>query len=245
MNTPKTFHFSGKETSPLLRSAIKSLSTTATIMDLGCGEGGVLFDLIQHKTFSETHKIIAVDNDPARLKITQKRLGKKVQIITDDVNKLKKLQDNSCDLICCLMVIEHLEEPQKMIAQIKRCLKPNGLLYLTTIIRKPYGYYFYKNANGERTLDPAHIHEFANIPEITDLVCPQGFETIQHKKKTTTFSVLESAFQIFARLSWLNSANSRDIFSNYRFLNFLRNKIKVPIIGFYDFEGLFRINNSN
>jgi 2-polyprenyl-3-methyl-5-hydroxy-6-metoxy-1,4-benzoquinol methylase len=42
------------------------------------------------------------------------------------------LKSNSIDIVVMLEVIEHLEKPTKVLKEISRVLKTNGILYITT-----------------------------------------------------------------------------------------------------------------
>ncbi|MEM3373795.1 MAG: methyltransferase domain-containing protein [Candidatus Woesearchaeota archaeon] len=56
--------------------------------------------------------------------------------------------DNSFDVVLCTQVLEHLEYPQQAINEMRRVLKPNGILILTThmamvLHSEPYDYFRY------------------------------------------------------------------------------------------------------
>jgi SAM-dependent methyltransferase len=65
------------------------------------------------------------------------------------------IKDNSIDIIISLAVIEHLFNPEKFINQIFRCLKPGGLIYLST----PNFQLDWKNFYN----DPTHVRPYTPI----------------------------------------------------------------------------------
>ena len=44
--------------------------------------------------------------------------------------------DNSFDLVTCLETVEHVEQPERLLAEALRILVPGGLIYVTTPSRK-------------------------------------------------------------------------------------------------------------
>jgi SAM-dependent methyltransferase len=42
------------------------------------------------------------------------------------------IKDNSVDLAVSLAVIEHIRDPDSFISEVYRCLKPGGVIYLST-----------------------------------------------------------------------------------------------------------------
>ncbi len=49
-----------------------------------------------------------------------------------DLNKKLQFKDAQFDVISCIEVIEHLENPRQIVRDLARALKPDGLLVLTT-----------------------------------------------------------------------------------------------------------------
>lgn len=76
------------------------------------------------------------------------------------------IQDNSVDMAVSLAVIEHLRDPENFIAEVYRCLKPGGLVYLST----PNFQLDWKNFYN----DPTHVRPYT--PEsLVQLLKLSGF----------------------------------------------------------------------
>lgn len=90
----------------------KEAKTRRKILDIGCGE---------HKVLAE-----AVGLDKLKLRGVD---------IVHDLNKFPyPFESSSFDEIYAFMVLEHVDEPVKVMKELHRILKPQGLLY----IKVPY-----------------------------------------------------------------------------------------------------------
>ena len=68
--------------------------------------------------------------------------------IIADVHNLSMIQNATYDVILCAEVLEHLHTPAKAIAEMRRILRPNGMIILTTrfifpLHDVPHDYYRY------------------------------------------------------------------------------------------------------
>lgn len=104
---------------------LKNLS--GFFLDIGCNKGtylteysgGTAFgvDISSHVLFKAKEKC-DIKNLPCNL-------------IVGDAEQLSFLKDNSFDVILCSELLEHVYNPEKVIAHISRLLKPNGTVLLT------------------------------------------------------------------------------------------------------------------
>jgi 2-polyprenyl-3-methyl-5-hydroxy-6-metoxy-1,4-benzoquinol methylase len=102
-----------------------------SILDIGTASGKKLRLLIQGSNFNSIKKVTAIDPSP---------LYKKATVLFKDNNKVtvlyKSLEDfndkEKFDIILMFEVLEHLENPNKIIKKIKHLLKDDGVFIAST-----------------------------------------------------------------------------------------------------------------
>ena len=140
----------------ILNEKIKS------IIDLGCGDG-VLIHAIK-KEFPKI-KITGIDISPRRIKSLKKKFPKDKFYVEDVCDTELKTK---FDFVHSSQVIEHVSSDKKLVSEIFRLLKKNGILFCSSVIKKPWAIYQYRN-NGRFVLDPTHEKEYKNAKEFLDL----------------------------------------------------------------------------
>jgi ubiquinone/menaquinone biosynthesis C-methylase UbiE len=101
----------------VLLEQIKQLHP-GSILDVGAGEGFTLEMLRINKTANKLEGIEYMDDAIA----LGKKLHPQVSIKKGDIYKLP-YQANAFDLIICTEVLEHLEDPEKALSELKRVTK--------------------------------------------------------------------------------------------------------------------------
>jgi len=97
------------------------------ILDVGCGDGSVLYFLKQKNMVDET---LGVEIDQALLSKVRK---KNITAYRVDMNYEKiPLPDNYVDVVLSLEVVEHIVNLDNFFSEIRRVLKPRGVLILST-----------------------------------------------------------------------------------------------------------------
>lgn len=102
------------------------------ILDLGCGMGGLTTALAL-----EGASVQPLDFNRDYCRITRLR-GTRYGLRLQPVNAAGEhlpFADGRFDLVVCMDVLEHVSDPEKLISEISRCLKPGGLCQLTAINR--------------------------------------------------------------------------------------------------------------
>jgi SAM-dependent methyltransferase len=95
----------------------------ATVLDLGCGAGGVMELFSREVAFSA-----GVDPHLPSLRASRDRSTRHAQAVADGL----PFSDATFDLIVCSWVLEHVREPRRVFAEVRRALKPGGhFVFLT------------------------------------------------------------------------------------------------------------------
>lgn len=195
-----------------------------SIVDLGSGDGAILYTLFKEGYLDNIEKVIAIDISAERINNIRK-ISNKILCIVADVCRLKMLDNASLDLAISNQVIEHLPDEEKFIKEAYRLLSKDGLFYLSTVFKKRFGWYFYR-CNGRWTLDPTHLREYTYENQLLDIIRKYNFEILENRKILQWFAITDF---ILKRIGL-----KRNIYDN-KIMKFFRN-IKVPILGYYNWE---------
>lgn len=105
------------------------ISEDGKILDIGCGGGASIQSFLQIKP---KWQATGIDQSLEAITHAQKSLPKDVRLIHGTHQLiLPHLKDTNFDIIILQDVIEHVDDPSFLFAQMKRLLKQNGLIYLT------------------------------------------------------------------------------------------------------------------
>ncbi len=113
----------------------KTLHSPAIILDLGCGNGRLAGFLAKelHNDFSQENlSYLGMDSSKKLLAIAQKN-NPAQKFLEGDMLKIP-LKDNSIDIVCSWRAFHHLPSAElqtKALQEIRRILKPGGLLIIT------------------------------------------------------------------------------------------------------------------
>jgi ubiquinone/menaquinone biosynthesis C-methylase UbiE len=110
------------------------ITSDETIVDFGCGPG--FFTLEAAK---RAKKVVAVDLSPEMLAKAKKKADKasvkNIEFLQSDGKKVQ-LEDASVDLIFLVTVFHEVGEPQKVLSEFSRILKPTGKLVIVEVVKK-------------------------------------------------------------------------------------------------------------
>ena len=99
-----------------------------TLLDAGCGNGTNLEDIILKYPDA---KIIGIDNFKPDIEDAKKKFADKIDFLCCDCLDMK-INSESIDVVLSNQVIEHIVKHEKYLSEIKRILKSEGLLILST-----------------------------------------------------------------------------------------------------------------
>lgn len=116
------------------------------ILDVGCGDG-----VLVHKIARLGAKAVTgIDSSQEAITFAKER-NVRLQNVNFHTGSAYRLpfQDRTFDYVTCSEVIEHLENPQLLLQEIRRVWNGTGAIVITTPIRLT-----------KQPLDPQHIQEF-------------------------------------------------------------------------------------
>ncbi len=203
----------------------KYLKPAQVVVDFGSGGGTLLYNV------AEKTDALLVGIEQADHAIAQSlALIPKMKAVKSDVLSTS-LKKESIDFALSTMVIEHIDD-NKFISEVYRVLKPEGYFLVTSVIKSPNAWYFYKNDSGETVLEPSHIREYGSLSEFENLIQSHGFSIIQSKTPRIRFPLLDPFFKILVKV--LNLKN----LMTYKPIEALRLATQIPIPGYYAVEVL-------
>jgi len=109
------------------RQAIKYIKYGQVVADLGCGFHGNFLRRVEGKIKLGIGYDVSVSNSSLPKNITLKKI---------DLNKNIVIKKNYFDLVIALAVLEHIDNPEHFLKQIKLMLKKGGKVIITTPHKK-------------------------------------------------------------------------------------------------------------
>lgn len=144
-----------------LRYIKKSVNlTNKKILDIGCGGG-----LLTESMASCGGLVTGIDISKNLIQIATEHAREtnlNITYICNTAEEFATTQQSSYDLITCMELLEHVADPISVIDACRKLIKPNGLLFLSTINRN-WKAYLYTKILAEYLLRllPVGTHEYA------------------------------------------------------------------------------------
>lgn len=137
----------------------------AVVLDLGCGAGHG-----SNMLAKKYRKVVGVDisEDAVAYAKSNWALPNIEFVVGDSMNLF--FPDNTFDVVASFEVFEHLTDWRKFLSEIKRVLKPNGLVYISTPNKTLY------SPGTKKPINPHHVFEMT-IPEFKEAL--NDFFTIE------------------------------------------------------------------
>jgi len=217
--------FYSNEVPPLLSECMEG-NQWSSLVDLGCGDGSLLHALDQ-QGYLQAKSVYALDLSQDRLDRV-KEMNRDFTCLVADACETN-FGDGSVDLLLSTQVIEHVGDDDEMVKEMHRILHPDGTVYLNTVFKKRYAWYFYR-CNNKWTIDPTHLREYTQDDQLLSLLEADGFEIIANVKTLDSRPIADAVFRRLRVSKYV-----------YKFpLMRLLRKIRVPIPGYYIWELVLR-----
>jgi len=171
------------------------MSPGSHVVDVGCGDGQLVWALMETGALPSGVTVLGVDVSPVRVERFQ-RLTNWPALLADG-ERLAGIPDAVADLCVSTMVMEHVPDANAYAAALARITKPGGTVYLTTVLRKKGAWYFRKAPDGRRVLDPTHVREYGSVHEVQSTLEAAGFQTLEVALERLVFPVLVPAVRIW------------------------------------------------
>ena len=155
---------------PLRLAYIDRLAGLAgkTVLDVGCG-GGILSESMAGLNANVT----GIDLSDKALQVAKLHLlesGKQVNYRKVAVEELAAEQLGHYDVVTCLEMLEHVPDPQSVVAACAKLVKPDGWVFLSTLNRNPKSYLFAViGAEYILNLLPRGTHDYAKFLKPSEL----------------------------------------------------------------------------
>jgi len=219
---------------PLLKRALltlKSKNKPFSLIDIGCGQGDLLY-LLKKENYLKEAKVMGIDINKKAIRVFKKKVPWAKAIVADASN-LKILKKGSFDFVICNQVIEHLENDEVLILEIKRLLKTNGLLYLSSVLKKWYGLYWHRNKFGQIVVDPTHVREYGSSEEFANLLIKGGLSIKNLDIYPGIFPLGDYFLLLLAKAGILKFTNLKYYYlAHPRIYQFSKKMLFLPIPGY-------------
>jgi 2-polyprenyl-6-hydroxyphenyl methylase / 3-demethylubiquinone-9 3-methyltransferase len=114
----------------ILRTIHRVLGPQQNVLDVGCGGG-----LLSHTLAEAGHRAVGIDLSSKSLQMAQMcdRTGA-IRFVQGNAMELP-FAEASFDAVCAMDLLEHVEEPIRVIREASRVLRPGGLFFFHTFNR--------------------------------------------------------------------------------------------------------------
>lgn len=155
---------------------IPKVKANSTLLDIGCGSGEYLQ---LPKTIG--WEVLGVDFDKSAIKIANTN---NIKCVLGDVENVEKM-GVKFDVITLSHVIEHVHNPEKLLLNIKKLLKPDGLIWIETPNLKSVGHKVFKKSWAG--LEPPRHLVLFNWSSLESLLKKCGFNSFVRYPRNDLF----------------------------------------------------------
>jgi len=187
-----------------------------TILDLGAGTGQPTGELMKRYPSAQ---VIALDLSPAMLRRTRKR-GRWLRrpgVVCGNSQQLP-LADASVDMVFSSLSLQWCDQPEKAFAEIRRVLKPDGVILFST-----FGPDTLKELRSSWAAVDGnhHVHAFLDMHDIGDIIVHAGLQEPVMEREVITLTY-DTVRAVMRDLKYIGASNalqsrSRGLLGRHRF----------------------------
>lgn len=171
----------------LAEITLKQLGRGREVLDVGCGAG-----FLSNFLATQGQQVTGIDLSTSSLAVAQKHdATASVRYQQADAMNLP-FQENSFDVVCAMDLLEHVENPRRVVEEAARVLRPGGLFFFHTFARNPFSYLLViKGVEWFIQNTPSHMHiysMFLNPNELQSFCSQSGLTTLEVKGLRPTFA---------------------------------------------------------
>ena len=163
---------------------VRRLPPTHDALDLGCGDGRLTREL-------GAERVTAADVSGAALERARRTVPAARLVHLEPPDDPLPFADTSFDLVLCAETLEHVRDPQGLLSEARRVLRPGGALALTT---PAHGRATAARAlvlGWDRVLDPLSPHlRFFTRRSLRALTAALGFEVRSLERERGTLLLM-------------------------------------------------------
>jgi 2-polyprenyl-6-hydroxyphenyl methylase/3-demethylubiquinone-9 3-methyltransferase len=160
--------------------AQRALLAGRSVLDVGCG-GGLLAEALCRAGA----KVTAVDLAPSMIQVARlhaAEAGLAIDYRVQDATALLADPSARFDVVCCMEMLEHVPEPQRVLGALAGLVKPGGDLFISTINRNAKSFALaIVGAEYLMRLLPRGTHEYARLirpAELARWARGSGFDVV-------------------------------------------------------------------
>lgn len=166
------------------------------VIDVGCG-GGILTESMA----STGAQVTGIDLNKSLIevaKLHQLENGKTIEYLCTPVETLADERPGFYDVVTCLEMLEHVDNPFIIIKACAKLVKPGGHVFFSTLNRNPKSYLFAViGAEYLLRLLPTHTHDYSKFIKPSELhqwclqanLIPKEMKGISYQPFTQQFSL--------------------------------------------------------
>jgi ubiquinone/menaquinone biosynthesis C-methylase UbiE len=154
-------------------------SVNGRLLDVGC-DGGTLTEQVANQ--ARPQQVVGVDISVSSLAYNITRRPQ-FDVALGDAEELP-FRDGMFDAIFCSEVMEHIQHPEKMLSEVRRCLAPAGYAVVMVPTETPLFkllWFFWTKFGKGKVWDHAHIQNFSG-KSLDRVVKQAGFRVVKDKR---------------------------------------------------------------